>query len=296
MAEVRPYSKYPLIESSSSDEETCERGKSKRGELFARRKQYAIKSTAQTQSQTQLQLELENHNDSDSDRQRHTNNITATRNEFNNRNDAAVTDVSSSDIQVNISSSSNNNDQHSNATASNASDANNTSISSNITNNNRFPLPVDDEWCRCGNCIRMPTNIECKCCLDESLCKTYFQSQDLTAGFKPGEECILKSYLLTKEVLGKVALQLQWFDQRRRLGFAGNDLLFELMDNTSYRYHAYKSYVNFVHGYLGRANRRVIPACVVAFIRTQWPDPNGSYIGYRAGEANEDSDELADIL
>lgn len=99
-------------------------------------------------------------------------------------------------------------------------------------------------------------------------------------------------------MLDTVSLQLLWYAQRQTLGFTGDSLLFECMDNSNYRYHAYRAYISFVHGYLGRRNRRIIPACVVSYIRTKWPDPEGTYVGYKdPDDESEDvyrfSDELA---
>ena len=46
-----------------------------------------------------------------------------------------------------------------------------------------------------------------------------------------------------------------------------------------------------MHGYLGRANRKVIPACVVSYIRNNWPDPNENFTGYRAAPIDDEENE-----
>lgn len=49
----------------------------------------------------------------------------------------------------------------------------------------------------------------------------------------------------------------------------------------SLRYAAYRQFTWWKHGYLGKSVRRVIPACVVQTIRCTFPDPNGSYTGFK---------------
>jgi hypothetical protein len=121
--------------------------------------------------------------------------------------------------------------------------------------------------------------------------------------FIPGEHCITTARLLTAHILADLTVQYSWFRERRYLGYIGDALLFSNMENRNYRYHAYRNYIDFMHGYLGKRNRRVIPACVVSLIRQKWPDPHGNYIGYEEIE-DEDlaaaqfafPDELAGVL
>lgn len=139
-------------------------------------------------------------------------------------------------------------------------------------------------WCKCGCCKVMPTQLELKCCCDESFDLTNMQDDD----FKPGVDCVSTAAVLLNGVLSEVNLQLQWFSSTQYRGATGDDLKFTNMDHASYRFHAYRSYINFMHGYLGRGNRRVIPACLVAYIRAHWPDPDDQYVGYKPVE---DADE-----
>lgn len=141
-------------------------------------------------------------------------------------------------------------------------------------------------WCRCSNCGEMPTSLQKKCCFDENFALTNIQSDN----FVPERDCVLECKLVTDHVLGDVSIQLSWLKQRQYHGFRGDDLLFDLMHPNEYRYHAYRNYIGIMYGYLGRRNRRVIPACVVSYIRRKWPDPAGVYTGYR--EVDDSVDEL----
>ena len=150
-----------------------------------------------------------------------------------------------------------------------------------------YLIPTDEPWCRCGNCGEMPQGVEQKCCYNECFELTNFQD----AEFIPGQNCVLESDLLLNGILRKCVVQTAWMGQRRRMGYLGDDLLFTHMTNANYRYHAYRQYIDFIWGYLGRHNRRVIPACVVTHIRSTWPSADGNYTGYSEVNYGDDDDQ-----
>ena len=47
---------------------------------------------------------------------------------------------------------------------------------------------------------------------------------------------------------------------------------------------AYRQFACWVHVHLGRAVRKVIPACVVGLIRETFPEPSGIYTGYQEAD------------
>lgn len=52
-------------------------------------------------------------------------------------------------------------------------------------------------------------------------------------------------------------------------------------ENKSARWHAFRSYSEAKHGYLGKGNRKPHPACIEKGVRAVFPDPDGQYVGFR---------------
>lgn len=85
-------------------------------------------------------------------------------------------------------------------------------------------------------------------------------------------------------LMQEIGLQIAWREDQLWKGVASSVVD---MANENYRYHAYRKYIRFIHGRLGRHRRRVIPSCVVRSIRTLWPSPDGQYAGYSNAQSAE---------
>ena len=55
-------------------------------------------------------------------------------------------------------------------------------------------------------------------------------------------------------------------------------------NNANYRFSAYKQYISWVYGHLGKYVRQVIPSCIVWAIRTKYPSKNGKYVPFNHSE------------
>ena len=72
-------------------------------------------------------------------------------------------------------------------------------------------------------------------------------------------------------------IQMLYRNDVLALGAGGRD---EAEVNAGYRYASYRAYILHEYGRLTYQDRRVVPSCVVKFIRNKFPDPNGHYIGF----------------
>ncbi|XP_043246544.1 P2X purinoceptor 7-like [Amphibalanus amphitrite] len=51
--------------------------------------------------------------------------------------------------------------------------------------------------------------------------------------------------------------------------------------NRAMRWHAYRNFILWWWGSLGRVNRQRMPSCVLWAIRDAFPSPTGQYVGFR---------------
>ena len=117
------------------------------------------------------------------------------------------------------------------------------------------PAPA---WCNCGHCVVMPTQEENKCCSE-----------------RPGRSCISRSNLFRQVILDGNVLDLAMRYREDML------VLNEVRNNENFRHAAYRQFILWQYGKLGRGNRTVVPSCCVTTIRASYPSPNGIYTGYR---------------
>ncbi|KAL9960635.1 hypothetical protein ACROYT_G034119 [Oculina patagonica] len=111
-------------------------------------------------------------------------------------------------------------------------------------------------WCVCNICIDMGNDEENKCCGKRSRVTSYE---------------MFRNVVLDREVL-TLAI-------RARCDIRAEDAEYEM---TSYRKAAYRQYILWKYGKLGRGNRRVCPSCVVRVVREAYPAPEGAaYMGFR---------------
>ena len=110
-------------------------------------------------------------------------------------------------------------------------------------------------WCICNNCIQMPTPEENKCCR----CR----------------ECITSYELFQNLCIDRHVLELA----RARCNITVEPLDFSM---SSFCKAAYRQFILWEHGYLGKGNTGIIPSCAVKKVREQYPTPDNVYMGFRA--------------
>lgn len=126
------------------------------------------------------------------------------------------------------------------------------------------------EWCTCGNCATMPSEPENVCCIE--IPQVSRRMQELEDSVRcmvdhPGLEpvCLIVFSLqnalnIYRAEYGR--LQMRQIQQR-------------------HRYLAYRTFVSWCWGFIGRRIRVVIPACVVLRICREFPDPQNVFVGFR---------------
>ncbi|XP_068733080.1 P2X purinoceptor 7-like [Montipora capricornis] len=129
------------------------------------------------------------------------------------------------------------------------------------------------EWCICGgNCVPMSTADECFCCQELEVLNQKFDES--------GVECItdhakFRIGCVDTDVLNTALVAIH---------NARCNPLPEPIENRTWRLAAYRQFTWWVHGVLGRKNRRVIPGCVVKAIRNEFPEESGEYAGFKPAE------------
>lgn len=110
-------------------------------------------------------------------------------------------------------------------------------------------------WCKCSVCQEMPKPEENVCCKLTTCVTSYQRFQNI---------CI------DREVL-ELAIRAQCDIRADEPDYS----------MSSYRKAAYRQYVLWKYGKLGRGNRRVLPSCVVITVRNAYRSPGEVFMGFR---------------
>lgn len=122
------------------------------------------------------------------------------------------------------------------------------------------------DWCKCGACVAMPTNLESICCVEIENASPYMENRTCLC------EHEIFNFLCTREETVNIIL--------RTIGEFRHPPA-QKDANRLHRKTAYRGFTAWIHGYLGIGNRRPIPSCVVKKVRSAFPDPQGQYVGFR---------------
>lgn len=128
-------------------------------------------------------------------------------------------------------------------------------------------VSVDDNWCHCNRCHLEARALDRVCChvLNND---NLFQTNCFTDMEEFERICLYPPYL---EIILVGLSQLR------------GDALEAHTCNRSFRFASYTAFTWWVHGKLGRYNRRVIPSCVIWKIRDMFPEESGTYVNFKPG-------------
>ena len=112
------------------------------------------------------------------------------------------------------------------------------------------------DFCVCRQCREMPTDKEMVCCRERRSC------------------------LSRTNAFQNICIESQNLQTSIR-SLADTYVFTPLHTNKGMRHAAYRQFIMWRHGHLGRGYRKVIPSCCVTEIRKHYPSPNGQYTGYK---------------
>ncbi|XP_061891649.1 P2X purinoceptor 7-like [Entelurus aequoreus] len=122
------------------------------------------------------------------------------------------------------------------------------------------------EWCTCHNCVNMETVAECVCCRELDAVARRMEEKRV-------ETCIIDHPGFPSVCLDEWVLQTAYYAYQQQYG------VLQQQQNERRRHTAYRQFVRFCWGYLGKEIRVVLPACVVHKIRTTFPSMD--YTGFQ---------------
>lgn len=128
--------------------------------------------------------------------------------------------------------------------------------------------------CTCGNCQRMPTERECRCCKE-------VQRVAEKAMEEPETDCITDHQGFKTVCLDKYVLEVAWYQYRQQYGHNA----FEGPVDQKWRHIAYRQLARWCWGFLGKDVRVVLPSCAVSCIRAHFLPPgleeNAQFHGFQ---------------
>ncbi|XP_057678831.1 uncharacterized protein LOC130907587 [Corythoichthys intestinalis] len=131
-------------------------------------------------------------------------------------------------------------------------------------------LQDTSDWCRCGFCHKMPTEVENVCCqeIPKILRRMHQMPTELV--------CITDHPGFQANCLNHYVLQNISNIYKVYCGPVPRRTVEQV-----FRFVAYRSFVSWCWGLLGAEVRVVIPSCAVRRIRLEFPDPDGLNVGFQ---------------
>ena len=122
--------------------------------------------------------------------------------------------------------------------------------------------------CLCSNCQMMDREAECLCCMECG--RTTFKLDDNITVLRKSSRftCITQHPGFQSVCLDPWVLQVAWLAYKQAY-----EQIYDGPQHKKYRHIAYRQYVRWVYGYVGRNIRVPLPSCAVSCIRAHYPPP-----------------------
>uniref|UniRef100_A0A8P4G5Q0 P2X purinoreceptor 7 intracellular domain-containing protein n=1 Tax=Dicentrarchus labrax TaxID=13489 RepID=A0A8P4G5Q0_DICLA len=131
-------------------------------------------------------------------------------------------------------------------------------------------------------CCREVPQVVHGCLLNENVTiQSYYLSSNVTYPFKFTGDKKDKSASKPTFLHGRVCLNAFSLQKELNIYRADYGRLRLRGIEHRYRYLAYRGFVSWCWGFLGRRIHVVLPSCVVLRIRAEFPDAQGIYVGFR---------------
>lgn len=119
------------------------------------------------------------------------------------------------------------------------------------------------EWCSCGHCQTQPSAKECLCC------------REIPEVSRLTEYCITQHPGFAAACLNPWVLEIAYTAYCNRF-----HPRVVCSQHETFRFMAYRQFVTWCWGYLGRHHRVPLPSCVVSRVRKAFPS-DGDYRGFQ---------------
>ena len=123
-----------------------------------------------------------------------------------------------------------------------------------------------NRWCTCGKCSSMATEKESICCKEVWEITLKMETHVCITDHPSFERVCLDPEVLQTALVAMREVRFEDYQVP--------------VPQRTFRLAAYRQFTWWIHTQLGRSVRRVIPACVVAYIRQQYPEESGQYTGF----------------
>ncbi|CAH1798356.1 unnamed protein product [Owenia fusiformis] len=147
-----------------------------------------------------------------------------------------------------------------------------------------------DDWCTCGNCQVEEKVSERVCCQESPKCRDKLSEEVCrpSSGLTIPRDCITQHRGFGPVCLDNDVLSTAWRQYKSQYpdGYEGPY-------DKKMRHIAYRQHQRWVHGFLGKDVRVVIPSCATSCIRAHYPPPgleeDFRFTGFSYGDSSPDA-------
>ncbi|XP_071949836.1 uncharacterized protein [Antedon mediterranea] len=141
------------------------------------------------------------------------------------------------------------------------------------------------EWCSCEHCQIMGSGEECICCKECENTSAKLEDNVNLFNYDAPFSCITNHPGFKSVALDPWVLEVAWLSYKQHYD---KKVIYNGPKNKKYRHISYRQYARWIHGYVGKNIRIVLPSCVVSCIRAHFPPPGDDpvFTGFKLPDLN----------